>query len=152
MDFSRRRVMPRREEIIEERPRNWFLWKAAGVFLLLIFLYWLVLGGGFKWLMQASGRGGATARLSQTGEVCVRGALPTSVTCGEACGTAAFQSAGWSLSCWGGQMAFLRDLRPHVPTTFLFPGGNVTIAFPAVDVDVPLVQTGTVQPARTSTP
>lgn len=144
--------MPRREEIVEEDPRRPLPWRGIGVLLLLILLYWLVMGGGFNWLMQSSGKAGATAKLSQTGEVCVRGALPMSVSCGEACGAATFQKVGLSLSCRGGQVAVLPDLRPNIPTTFTFPGGNITILFPAVDVEVPLVQTGVVQTAKVSTP
>lgn len=147
--------MPRREEYEEyeeERPRRQMFWKAAGVLLLLVFVYWFVVGGGFNWAKRLSGKAEPTARLSQTGEVCVSGALPISVSCGEACGSAIFQKVGWSYSCSGGQLAVLRDLRPHVPTTFTFPGGNITILFPAVDVEVPLVQTREAQIAKASTP
>ena len=75
-----------------------------------------------------------------------------SVSCGEACGAANFQKVGLSLFCRGGQIAVLPDLRPNIPTTFTFPAGKITILFPAVDVEVPLVQTGVVQIAKVSTP
>lgn len=155
--MSRRPHRPHRPHLEEEeaevdRSRPWLAWKAAGVLLVLALLYWVVLGNGGSWLTRASSKAGATAKLSSKGEVCVKEASPLSVSCGEGCGASNFQKVGMNFSCWGGQVAVLPDLRPNTPATFRFPGGNITLLFPAIDVDVPLVQTAEIQTTKKSTP
>lgn len=149
--------MPRRREVVEESPRTEYprsQWpfKAAGVVLLLFLMYWLLLGGGIKWFMRQSAQATPTATLSPTGEVCVQGASPTSISCGETCGTATFQKVGLGFSCWGGQVAVLPNLQPRTPATFTLPAGKITVIFPAVNVEVPLVHTAIIETAQVRPP